>query len=382
MIDRTRAPASPAQVSGGTGAVLVAGATGFIGREIVRRLLAEGRRVIALARARGGQPGVARVASAVRPPAGARLEVVEGEFGAPGSGLGATTRSWLRETVETIINCAGDTSFVPRSMASFRAGHVEGPRELVEQLQGGRLRRVGHLSTAFVCGNRSGVVLESERDVGQGFHNPYERVKLEAETSMRDTGRQLGVDVRVLRPSIVVGQAPGTSGGGPSQLLFGLIRLAAAVAQAVDGAEVAVRVPMAPDARFNIVPLEYVAAAVVLLVEHPEGAGETFHLVARDAPTNREMLAMITARLGLRGISLVDPRGGALDEPSPLEARIERMLAGYRDYLAQDVRFDDANARRLLDSCGLPRPEWSAAAFDRLIAEALETRILEAPADV
>ncbi len=47
------------------------------------------------------------------------------------------------------------------------------------------------------------------------------------------------------------------------------------------------------------------------------------------------------------------------------------MLAGYRDYLSRDLRFDDSNARRLLDACGLPRPVLSAETFDRLVEAAL-----------
>ncbi len=50
------------------------------------------------------------------------------------------------------------------------------------------------------------------------------------------------------------------------------------------------------------------------------------------------------------------------------------MLEGYREYVTQDVRFDDTNARRLLDVAGVPRPSLSAAAFRRLVEQALTAR--------
>jgi len=327
--------------------------------------------VIALARPQTAATAAARVARAVGPAAAGQIEIVEGHLGAPDCGLSGASVRRLRDRIGTVIHCAGDTTFFPEAIAPFRAAHVDGPRALLERLSGGRLRHFAHLSTAYVCGARSGTVLESEGDVGQGFHNPYEHTKLESEAAIRETGRRLGVDVRIFRPSVVVGPAPATPGGSPSKLLFELIRMAWALAQAAGGSDVGVRVAMAPAGRFNIVPIEYVADAVVLLAEHPDAAGQTFHLTVLDPPSNTEMLAMITQRLGLHGVSLVDPCAGPLAAPSPLESTIERMLAGYREYLSQDIRFDDSNARRLLDACGLPRPVLSAETFDRFIEVAL-----------
>ena len=353
--------------------ILVTGATGFIGREVARRLCVGGRSVIALARPRADDTAAARVARAVGPVSAGRIEVVEGDLGAPGCGLSRASVRRLRDRISTVIHCAGDTTFFPDAIAPFRATHVEGPRALLERLSGGRLRHFAHLSTAYVCGARSGTVLESEGDVGQEFHNPYERAKLESEAAIREAGSRRRVDVRIFRPSVVVGAAPETSGGSPSKLLFDLIRMAWALAQAqaAGGSEVGVRIAMAPAGRFNIVPVWYVVDAIVLLAEHPDAVDQTFHLTVPDPPSNAEMLAMITRRLGLHGVSLVDPWAGPLVAPSPLESRVERMLAGYRDYLSQDLRFEDSNARRLLDACGLPRPVLSVETFDHLIEAAL-----------
>ena len=357
--------------------ILVTGATGFVGRHVVRCLLAAGQPVVALARGRDGVTGAERVAGAVGfTPDGALLDVVEGDL-ATREGVAGAELGRLRERVETVIHCAGDTSFFPQAMTAFVAGHVDGPVALLRGLAGGRLSRWTQLSTAYVCGRRSGVVLEGEGDIGQTFHNPYERVKLDAERALRAAAARSGVEITVLRPSIVVGAAPGTAGGAPTNLFFGFIRLVAALRGLGNGG--GLRIVARPRARFNIVPVDYVAAAVAALAEDPRAASETAHLVVRDAPTQETMLAMLSERLGLRGLSLVDASAGQLRDPSPLEIGVARMLSPYRDYLRQDLVFDDATACRLLRRSGVTRPALAAGEVEALVDRALSTAAARAP---
>jgi nucleoside-diphosphate-sugar epimerase len=351
--------------------ILVTGATGFIGREIVARLLAADRPLAVLARGRDGADARTRVAAALGDAAALeRVEIVEGDLGALHAGLDPVDLHRLRERVETVIHCAGDTSFAPEALAPYVAGHVEGPVALLRALAAGRLARWAHLSTAFVCGDRSGTVGEADGDVGQRFHNAYERVKLAAETAIREAGRAGGVQVSVLRPSIVVGAAPATAGGNPSNLFFTFIRLLATLAQWPGDAGVRLRIEAAPGTPFNIVPLDYVAAATIALAEHPGAAGGTFHLVVRDAPTQAAMLAMLVEHLGARGLTLVDA-ATPLADPSPLERRVARMLDPYRAYLTQDVRFDDAAAATVLTTRGVARPTLAPPEVHHLIKLAL-----------
>jgi nucleoside-diphosphate-sugar epimerase len=362
--------------------ILLSGATGFIGRTVMGRLLTAGRSVIALARSRRGEAAGARVARATgRRPDRHLLDVVEADFLRPSCGLDEAALARLRETVETVIHCAGETAFFPRDPVSFRTGHLDGPLSLLQRLHGGRLRRWVHLSTAFVCGRRTGMVREDEADVGQEFHNPYERVKLEAEILLRQACGRLGIDVRVVRPSIVVGPAPMTSGGCPSHVLFGFIRMLADLSRLANGREIRLRIPVAPHGRLNLVPVEYVVEALVSVADHPEAAGKTLHLTASNPPTHEALLGLVCRRLGLRGPQLVGDGKAWLADASALERRMERMLVGYHEYLRQEVRFDDSNARGLLEQVGGSPPSLSAGAMDQLIALAMpcRTHVAERP---
>ena len=348
---------------------LLTGVTGFVGREVARTLLAAGRSLTVLARARDGVAAAMRVAAALGVETDdERVSVIEGDLTAPECGIDGAGWRRLRGSIETVIHCAGDTAFAPERLEPYQAGHVDGPRRLLEGLAAGRLRRWVHVSTAYVCGRREGVILESEGDRGQAFHNVYERVKLASETALRRAGERAGVQVRVARPGIVVGPAPFTGGGAPSNLFFDFVRLTATLSALAADRPMTLRIEAAARAPFNVVPVDYVAVALIHLAGAATSAG-TVHLVARDAPTQAEVLDAITRRLGVSGLALVD----TLTDPTALERRVARMLQGYREYLRQHVVFDDANARRALPLALLRRARLSPRAFHALIDVALTT---------
>ncbi len=332
--------------------ILLTGATGFVGREVARRLLARGHDLACLVRPRDGQAPASRLLAA-----GVQAEVVEGEVGGP---LHAVAQGrW-----EVVIHCAGDTTFFPRDADVYRRAHVDGARDLARKAAAPVFV---HVSTAFVCGARTGVVYEHEGDLDQAFHNPYEEAKLEAELALRALNLP---DLRVARPSIVVGEAPDTTGAGPSSAVFGFVRLVSQLAWHSKHPTAQLRMPGLRHARFNIVPVEYVADGIVGLAEAPEARGGTFHLVS-DAPTQDEWFSMLAERLGMPGLRVVTPRRGVIRMPTRLEARVHGMLGRYLDYLAHDAQFDDAEAARVLAPRGVHHPVLRGAGLVQFIDRAL-----------
>ena len=275
---------------------------------------------MALARDQGGITARRRVEKALQIfDSNERLEVMDSDLSQPGAGLCQSDVARLRRTVQTVIHCAGDTSFFPQSLSASRALSIDGPIALLAALGGGRLERWCQISTAFVCGRRCGTVFESEGAVGQDFHNPYEEIKLESEMALRDACSRLEVDLRILRPSVVIGPESSTQGGSPSSLLYEFIRLAAAISGLGKNGKFAVRIQGRPSAHFNIVPIEYVSAAIEASSKQPGAAGGTFHLVVSQPPTQEAMLQMITSRLGVNGLRLIDESCEPMRDGSSLE---------------------------------------------------------------
>ena len=68
-----------------------------------------------------------------------------------------------------------------------------------------RLDRLNYVSTAYVAGDRTGVVYEHELDLGQGFKNHYESTKFQAEVWVRSLIDR--IPTTIFRPAIVVGDS-------------------------------------------------------------------------------------------------------------------------------------------------------------------------------
>jgi thioester reductase-like protein len=74
--------------TGDEGAILITGATGFIGRHVARRLYQTGCYVMALARDQGGITARRRVEKALQiSDSNDRLEVIHSDLSQPGAGL-------------------------------------------------------------------------------------------------------------------------------------------------------------------------------------------------------------------------------------------------------------------------------------------------------
>ena len=308
------------------GAVLLTGATGFVGTELLDRLLERGDRPVhALVRAPDDR------AAAERLPAHARLHVLAGDIERPGLGLSETARARLAEEVTTVVHCAASVSF-DLSLEKSRRVNVDGTRNVVEFAERcPRLQRLTYVSTAYVAGEPRGLFREDQLDVGQRFRNPYERSKFEAERMIRE--RAKGLPLQILRPSIIVGDSR-TGRTSSFNVLYGPLK---AFARG--------RIPAIPARRsapVDIVPVDYVAdRAHELITDGPDG---TFHLVAgRNATTVGRLLELAARQLRRKPPAVVPPGlyGRVIHPLLRRKYGGLRKLEVYFPYFSMRVRFDD-----------------------------------------
>src|SRR5579885_3150870 len=91
--------------------VLLTGATGFLGRYLLRDLLASGRQVAVLARDARGLSADERIRELSATWAAAPPVVLSGDLRAPGLGLSAADRQWAARHVRCVVHAAADVSF-------------------------------------------------------------------------------------------------------------------------------------------------------------------------------------------------------------------------------------------------------------------------------
>jgi thioester reductase-like protein len=308
------------------GAVLLTGATGFVGREILSRFLERGdRHIFALVRADNDEQAAARL------PAHDRLTAVAGDIEQPELGLAGAKRDLLRREVSTVLHCAASVSF-DLPLEESRAVNVEGSRRMLEFARGCHgLERFSYVSTAYVAGEPGGLFRENELAVGQRFRNPYERSKFEAELALRSEGGDL--PLQILRPSIVVGDSA-TGRTSSFNVLYGPLKAyARGLVRAIPGRR---------SSPVDIVPVDYVADRThELATSGPDG---TFHLVAgRNATTVGRLLDMSSEELGLSKPAVLPPTLYRRWVHPWLRRKYPalRRMEVYFPYFEMKVRFDD-----------------------------------------
>ncbi|MGH2904102.1 MAG: SDR family oxidoreductase [Solirubrobacteraceae bacterium] len=370
-------------VSIGTGrvgddGVLLTGATGFVGMELLARYLQRTeRRVYALVRGANDRQVAARVKRTLLSlfgpdhPFEGRVVAIRGDLTRPGLGLRAKRRDELAERVSEIVHAAASVSF-ELDLETSREHNVQGTRRVLELAERcharGGLRRFSYISTAYVAGDHTGCFSEDDLDVGQSFRNAYEQSKFEAESLAG--GARGRLPITVLRPSIVVGERD--SGWTASfNVLYWPLRAFARGAYAA--------LPARRDAPVDVVPVDYVADGAFALSQAPEAEGATFHLTAgQRASSVGELVELASAFFKRPAPRLLDPSVyRRVVHPLLVRAsRDERYRRALRrsevffPYFAMRVRYDDRRSRVALCGTGIG-PTPLRTYFDRLVEFAL-----------
>ena len=337
-----------------TTTVLLTGATGFLGTQVARRLLARpDLHLVALVRGSNDEEAAWRLARAwwdwpeLVQELGGRVEPLAGDVSAARLGLAPDAYEGLVRRVTHVVHTAADLR-VDAPVEELRRTNVEGTANVVELVRATagdhRVERLLHVSTAYVAGRRRGAITESSLAAERGFANGYERTKYEGERVVRSAGSELPVSV--VRPGMIVGDSRtgqiktfNTVYVPLRRYLTGALRL----------------IPGRGRARVDIVPVDYVADAVARLLFEPAAAGLTFHLTAptQALPTVAELTGLARAWARDRH-ALRLPRPLFLPFARILTRGVDRRLA---PYLEGPPRFDRANTDRLLGRYEL---DWRA----------------------
>ncbi|PRQ03854.1 dTDP-6-deoxy-L-talose 4-dehydrogenase [Enhygromyxa salina] len=258
----------------GSAAIAVAGGTGFIGRHVVARLLAAGRRVVVLARGRRPLPAMIEAAE-LRP-----------------CDLGAEINAELLADCEVVVNLVG----IKRETAtmSWEQAHVELPTRLANAAARAKVARMIHVSVAGTEGASPSA-------------GPYLDTKARGEHRLAG---EAPLAVTILRPGVVYGR-----GDDMLRNLADSIR-AAPVFPA----------PRAGRAQVQPIAVEDVAEAVLRCIEGPATRGRAYDLVGPERLELRELVRRVAASGPVGRRCLV----------APAPAFMQRAVAAVLERVSED----------------------------------------------
>jgi long-chain acyl-CoA synthetase len=324
--------------------VLLTGATGFVGMELLARLIDRGdAEVICLVRAESDVAAAERLDAVFArlyeevPDGVSRVSAIAGDVSVDGLGLSAADREEVLERVTHVIHCAASISF-DMTLEDARRINTGGARRMLELsrelVARGRLRRHVQVSTAYVAGRYPGRFRETDLDVGQGFRNTYEQSKFEAERELGETAGD--VPLVIARPSIIVGDSQ-TGWTSAFNVIYWPMR---AFSRGLMD-EVAID----PEGVVDVVPVDYVAEGILALMEDADASGTVALVAGATAPTNAELIELACRQFDREPPRLVT------DPASRLQA-----AELYVPYFGIEASLDDARARELLGPLGLAPP--------------------------
>jgi len=360
--------------------IFLTGATGFLGTVLLRELISNGHTVTALSRANKTLSAADRLKHALADYDpdfqwnrcfGNSLFVVEGDTSRAMFGLDEKTFLGHATSSDMLLHNAACTA-LEADWKIYQEVNIGGTLEAIEFAAQTRRKEMAHVSSAYVAGERTGLIHETEADLNGGFRNNYEKSKAVSEQEVRRAASAGRIRSMFLRPSIIVGDSR-TGWMCPnhhffdfiSRLLFirGLIRNRMNSANGAEDSRF--RVPGEPAATKNFVPVDSVAKLISILITKETAWGKTFHLT-NPVPVKLKSLEFYV-QTALDWPELKWCLSGEMQELSPLERRFSRSVKLYEKYFWQEPVFDQTQLKSVLNGDLIIPERMSQEVLNRMV---------------
>jgi thioester reductase-like protein len=373
--------------------ILVTGSTGFLGSAITRRFLVSGCKLRLLIRKRdtditqisfGGESLIKELipgnqldeysqeqCSVIGEQSNNdtslhelfinNVEIYEGDITSSGLGLEKQEYRRLCNEVDEVFHCAAVTHFEMQGADEHMAVNIKGTENVLQFTNSGKQKRFHYISTAYVAGKQNGMIYENDMVNEPLFNNEYERSKFAAEQLVIEYAKTNDIPYTIYRPGIIVGDSKtGATCNFDNLYLFVKvlfnIKNSFIKHKSEDLNDVTIRVPGDPDALINLVPIDYVADAIVAILEKSESIDQIFHITNPNPPKLSELRDLVMPLLGIKDIQVKIDRELDQKRLSTVEKLFLRQTRSYYSYLFSKLRFDDSSTQRILKGTGIICP--------------------------
>jgi thioester reductase-like protein len=333
--------------------IFLTGFPGFIAGRLVERLARDGARFLLLVQpafAERARTEIARLSGETGAAPG-RFRVLEGDITREDLGLSAADLAEARAEATVLFHLAAVYDLAVARELGVRV-NVEGTRRVNRfALALPALRRYHYVSTCYVAGRRTGLILESELRHEAGFRNFYEETKYLAELEVEALKRELPVTIH--RPSVVCGDSR-TGETAKYDGVYYLINYLRMWPGALSLANIGNR-----DVRLNVVPVDFVVEAMAALASDDASAGETVQLADPDPLTTEELFDLISRDLAGRESLVTLPAPVVRTTLNlPLNEKVTGLPRVGVPYFFLKQTYDTARATALLAPRGLRCPRF------------------------
>lgn len=272
-VERTRGVPAPGLKPN----ILVLGGTGFIGRQLISQLLAQGHAVRAAAR--GSSLQLEELGSD-------RLEIIRADM------RSEADLARILDGVDYVFHLATSDA---KTWDEFVEREIEPARALARACLARGVKRLIYTGTidSYYAGGRAGTITEATPlDPKIAHRNNYARAKAEVEELLTEMHRKEGLPVVILRPGIVIGR-----GGNPFHWGVGKWSSEGVVETWGDGTN-----------KLPLVLVDDVAAGLIRAMEVPGIEGRSYNLIDKPMLSARDYIAGLERLGGFK----VDARAGSI----------------------------------------------------------------------
>ena len=325
--------------------VLLTGATGFLGKEVLAQVADDPRvtEVVAVVRPETiRDPKTKEVVATLSPKERGRLllkrlhlhdkearkfRFVDGDIEKPDLGIPKGKAQKLRLSLTHVVHCAASVSFDDTYPNSYRANVLGNRRALLFSLScqntpGSPFVAHVAIETSYIHGRKKrSIAQESALVFPRNFYNNfYELTKAMASIETDRAMIERGLRVTQLLPSIVIGHSLTGNNRGDTKVLNAPVNAFGRSKEAIDSlpldplSQVRARViaflattfPGDRSAEINLVPVDRVAAGMLAALHVPEAIGARIHLATDDRLRCEDIARIAREELGVN-VRLADP---------------------------------------------------------------------------